>query len=80
MPQGRTPPVISSLGSCKSIDEYFTALRGPCNWGDEAGVPTANGATSLVASCWPILAVVTSKSVCVCVVCVCVCVCGVCGV
>ena len=29
-----------------------TALRGPCSWGDEAGVPTANGATSLVASYW----------------------------
>ena len=29
-----------------------TALRGPCSWGDEAGVPAANGATGLVASCW----------------------------
>ena len=28
-----------------------TALRGPCSWGDEAGVLTASGATSLVASC-----------------------------
>ena len=29
-----------------------TALRGPCSWGDEAGVPAANDATSLVATCW----------------------------
>ena len=25
-----------------------TALRGPCDWGDEVGVPTANGATCIV--------------------------------
>ena len=29
-----------------------TAMRGPCSWGDEAGVPAVNGATGLVASCW----------------------------
>ena len=29
-----------------------TALRGPCSWGDEAGILTANSATSLVASFW----------------------------
>ena len=29
-----------------------TALRGPCSWGDKVGVPAANGATNLVASCW----------------------------
>ena len=55
-----------------------TALRGPCGWGDKAGVPAANGATSLVASCWltpklwgphsQFLTVInTSTSVCVCV-------------
>ena len=26
-----------------------TALRGPCNWGDEVDGPAASGATSLVA-------------------------------
>ena len=29
-----------------------TALRGPCSWGDKVGVPAANSATSLVASCF----------------------------
>ena len=29
-----------------------TAPRGPCSWEDKVGVPTANGATGLVASCW----------------------------
>ena len=48
---GRTLP-LSSRGSCKPTDEYPTALRGPCSWGDEAGVSAANDATSLVAYCW----------------------------
>ena len=39
-----------------------TALRRPCSW-DEAGVPTANGATSPVASKWPVLAVVAQVQV-----------------
>ena len=36
--QGRTSPP-SSHGSCKPIDEYPNALRGPCRCGDKAGVP-----------------------------------------
>ena len=39
-----------------------TAPRRPCSW-DEAGVPTANGATSPVASMWPALAVVAQVQV-----------------
>ena len=37
-----------------------TALKRPCNWGDEAGVPTANGVCVCVCVC-----------VCVSVYCVC---------
>ena len=80
--QGRTPPP-SSHGSCKPIDEYPNALRGPCRCGDRAGVPTANGRDHQ--SCYLLLAhplngghVVSSgcgkykyKCVCVCVICVC---------
>ena len=49
--QGHTPPPYSD-GSCKPINEYPTALRGPCSWGNKAGVPAANGTTSLFAYCW----------------------------
>ena len=35
---GCTSP-LSSHGSCKPVDEYPTAPRGPCNWNGEAGVP-----------------------------------------
>ena len=48
--QGHTPPP-SSHGSCKHIDEYLNALRGPCRCGDKAGVPAANRTTSLVTFC-----------------------------
>ena len=37
---------------CEGCGCTPAALRGPCNWGDEAGVPAANGATSLVVFCW----------------------------
>ena len=47
--QGCTPPP-SSHGSCRSIDENPNTLRGPCSCGDKAGVPAANGTTSVVAS------------------------------
>ena len=46
------PQPFSSHGYCKLIDEYLTALRGPCTCGDKAGLTAANRATSLVASCW----------------------------
>ena len=66
-----------------------TALRGPCDWGDKAGIPAANGGHL---SCCLLLAhplnggyIANSGSgntstsvcvcVCVCVVCVCVRVC-----
>ena len=49
--EGCTPPP-SSHGSCKPIDEYPNALREPCRCGDKAGVPAANGTTSLVTSCY----------------------------
>ena len=40
--QGRTPPPSSHV-SCKPIDEYSNALRGPCRCGDKAGVPLPTG-------------------------------------
>ena len=42
--QGRTPPP-SSLGSCKPIDEYPDAVRGPCRRGEKAGVPAVSHAS-----------------------------------
>ena len=39
---GHIPP-HSSHGFCNPIDEYPTALRGPCGCGDKAGVSTATG-------------------------------------
>ena len=32
------------------VFEYPNALRGPCSWGDKAGVPTANGPPVLLPS------------------------------
>ena len=49
--QGHTSP-LSSHGSCKPIDEYPYCTEGAMQWGNEAGVTAANGATSLVAFCW----------------------------
>ena len=75
MPSLMAVPHLSHLVSLASSQMSTpTALRGPCGWGDEVGVPAANGATSLVASCWltlwgphsQFLAVInTSTSVCV---------------
>ena len=39
---GLANPQMSTLLHC----------RGPCSWADEPGVPAANGAIGLVASCW----------------------------
>ena len=39
---------LSSNGSDKLIDEYFTAKTRPYNWEDKAGVSAANGTTSHV--------------------------------
>ena len=33
----------SSHGSCKPIDEYPTALRGPCSWGEDMVPPLPTG-------------------------------------
>ena len=42
-----TPPP-SSNGSCRPIDQYPTALSGPCSYVDKAVIPAANGTTRLV--------------------------------
>ena len=53
MPSLMAVPHLSHLvGLASPQMSTPTALRGPCSWGDEVGVPTANGATSLVASCY----------------------------
>ena len=53
MPSLKAVPHITHLmGLASPKMTTPTALRGPCNWEDEAGVPTANGATCLVTFCW----------------------------
>ena len=50
---GYSDAITQGCTPCKPIDEYTpNAQRGPCDWGDKAGVSAANGATSLVATCW----------------------------
>ena len=51
MPSLKAVPLLSRR-KCPASPymNTLTALRGQCNWGDETGVTTANGATSLVAT------------------------------
>ena len=51
MPSLKAVPLLSHLmGPASPYMNTLTALWRPYNWGDETGVPTANGATSLVAT------------------------------